>query len=129
MRLISLQTHHGLDQLSDLPAKMTIELLGNEFDAGHDTFLDSAAIMMNLDLFISCDTAMAHLAGALGRPVWIALKRVPDWRWMREGEDTPWYPTARLFRQSKAGDWGEVFSRMTFELAQIAYLKRRGDTS
>ena len=128
VRLISLQTHHGLDQLSDLPAKMTIELLGNEFDAGHDTFLGSAAIMMNLDLFISCDTAMAHLAGALGRPVWIALKRVPDWRWMREGEDTPWYPTARLFRQSKAGDWGEVFSRMTFELAQIAYLKRRGDT-
>ena len=71
-----------------------------------------AAIMKNLDLVISCDTAVAHLAGALGVPVWVALPFVPDWRWLLEREDSPWYPTMRLFRQRRAGDWGEVFERM-----------------
>ena len=62
--------------------------------------------MMNLDLVITSDTSIAHLAGALGRPVWIALRHVPDWRWMARGETTPWYPTARLFQQSAARRMG-----------------------
>ena len=98
---------------------MRIETLGDDFDAGSDAFLDSAAVMMNLDLIISSDTAMAHLAGALGRPVWIALKHVPDWRWMMDRTDTPWYPSARLFRQQRRDDWDEVFMRMASELSQL----------
>jgi hypothetical protein len=76
------------------------------------SFDDSAAIMANLDLIISSCTAPAHLAGALGRPVWIALTNVADWRWFRDREDSPWYPTARLFRQARTGDWSPVFARM-----------------
>ena len=69
-------------------------------DEGPDGFLDTAAVMANLDLVITSDTSIAHLAGALGRPVWVALRLVPDWRWMLDRADSPWYPTMRLFRQS-----------------------------
>src|SRR5262249_35099339 len=74
----------------------------------------------NLDLIVTSDTAVAHLAGALGRPVWVALKHVPDWRWMIDREDSPWYPTARLFRQTRAGDWDEVFARVAAALVRLA---------
>src|SRR5258707_5958332 len=99
---------------------MTVETLGAEFDQGPDAFVDTAAVIANLDLVVTSDTSIAHLAGALGRPVWIALKQVPDWRWMLDREDSPWYPTARLFRQSQRGEWGEVFDRMTAELSMVA---------
>ena len=84
-------------------------------------FAEAAAAFTNLDLVISVDTAAAHLAGALGLPVWIALPVAPDWRWGLEREDSPWYPTARLFRQQIRGDWQEVFGRIAEELRrQIA---------
>jgi len=75
---------------------------------------------MSLDLVICCDTSVAHLAGALGRPIWIALKFDAEWRWMRERDDSPWYPTARLFRQPAAGDWGAVFAAMAQALPGLA---------
>jgi len=75
-------------------------------------FADTAAIISQLDLVICVDTSVAHLAGALGKPVWILLSFIPDWRWMLEREDSPWYPTARLFRQEKAGDWDDVCDRV-----------------
>jgi ADP-heptose:LPS heptosyltransferase len=78
--------------------------------------MDTAALMMNLDLVITSDTAIAHLAGALGIPVWVALPRVPDWRWLLEREDTPWYPTMRLFRQRRYGHWEDVFDDMIEEM-------------
>src|SRR5262249_2844689 len=112
VRLISLQKHHGLDQLAGLPADAGIELLGEDFDAGPDAFVDTAAVMENLDLIITTDTSIAHLAGALGRPVWVALKRVPDWRWMLDRQDSPWYPTMRLFRQQRDGEWKHVFANI-----------------
>ncbi|PHX56216.1 hypothetical protein CP500_006525 [Tychonema bourrellyi FEM_GT703] len=85
----------------------------------HD-FADTAAAILALDLVISVDTSVAHLAGALGKPVWILLCFTPDWRWMLEGEESPWYPTARLFRQEKLGDWEGVFERLALALkAQI----------
>ena len=112
VRLISLQKTHGLDQLAHMPAGMRVETLG-AFDEGADAFIDTAAIMQNLDLVVTSDTASAHLAGALGRPVWVAVKHMPDWRWMLERTDSPWYPTMRLFRQPARGDWQSVFAAMT----------------
>jgi ADP-heptose:LPS heptosyltransferase len=86
--------------------------LGDELDSGPDAFLDTAAILANLDLVISCDTSVAHLAGALGAPVWVALHAGSEWRWLRERGDSPWYPSMRLFRQSVPGDWRDVVSDM-----------------
>jgi Flp pilus assembly protein TadD len=79
-------------------------------------FMDTAALMRNLDLVISADTAVAHVAGALGVPVWVALPLAPDWRWLVNREDSPWYPTMRLFRQSQYAVWDDVFEHMAEEL-------------
>jgi ADP-heptose:LPS heptosyltransferase len=88
--------------------------------SGHlNDFADTAAALANLDLLVTVDTAVAHLAGALGKPVWILLTHNPDWRWLLEREDSPWYPTARLFRQSVAGDWASVIDRVHYELRQL----------
>lgn len=117
IRLVSLQKGSGSEQLLNLPASWPIEDLGADFEPGDtDAFLDVAAVMECLDLVITSDTSIAHLAGALGRPTWVALKQVPDWRWLLDREDSPWYPTMRLFRQSRPGDWAGVFDRMYGEL-------------
>ena len=71
---------------------------GNDFDAGENSFIDTAAVMINCDLIISCDTSIAHLAGALGCPIWVALKNT-EWRWMLDRNDSPWYPNMSLYRQ------------------------------
>lgn len=84
------------------------------------TFADTAAILMNLDLTISVDTAVAHLAGALGRPVWTLLPHAPDWRWLTNRTDTPWYPTMRLFRQTQRSDWPTVLNQVADELTRLA---------
>jgi tetratricopeptide (TPR) repeat protein len=109
VRLISLQKGFGTEQLADLPG---VESLDENFDSGPDAFLDSAAVMQSLDLVITLDSALAHLAGAMGRPVWVALKRVPDWRWFLGRGDSVWYPGMRLFRQRTEGDWAGVFAEM-----------------
>lgn len=88
------------------------------FGAELRDFADTAALIENLDLVISVDTSVVHLAGALGKPVWVLLPRVPDWRWLLERDDSPWYPTARLFRQDKPGDWPDVIDRVAHALAQ-----------
>ena len=116
VRLISLQKHFGVDQLSRLPCGVGIETFGDDFDSGRDAFVDTAAMMNNLDLIITSDTSIAHLAGALARPTWVALKQVPEWRWMLFREDCPWYPTLRLFRQLEPDDWLSVFSKIENEL-------------
>jgi hypothetical protein len=116
VRLISLQKNHGVEQLDNLPDGMTIESLGERFDAGPYSFLDTAAVMESLDLVISADTAIAHLAGALGRPIWLALKCAADWRWLLNRDDSPWYPSMRIFRQTAPGDWAGLFARMEASL-------------
>ena len=78
--------------------------------------LDSAAILSTVDLVVTSDTALAHLAGALGVPVWLALSHAPDWRWGLTGEDCAWYPTMRLFRQPEKGNWDAVLQRVAKEL-------------
>ena len=114
VRLIGLQKNDGIEQLADGPP---VETLGADFDAGPDGFLDTAAAMMSLDLVITSDTSIAHLAGALGRPVWVALRKVPDWRWQLGREDSPWYPTMRLFRQTERDDWTPIFAAMAAAVA------------
>ena len=81
-------------------------------------FGDLAVIIEQLDLVISVDSPVAHLAGALGKKVWTLLSHVADWRWMLEGETTPWYPTMRLFRQTQPGDWSGVIERVTEALSR-----------
>ncbi|WP_255360618.1 tetratricopeptide repeat protein [Magnetospirillum sp. XM-1] len=119
VRLISLQKNEGVEQLDCLPAGMTVETLGADFDAGPGAFLDSAAVMMNLDLVVTSDTAIAHLAGALGRPVWVLLQAVPDWRWLDGRADCPWYSNMRLFHQEAAGDWDGLAARVAAELSRF----------
>jgi tetratricopeptide (TPR) repeat protein len=114
VRLISLQKGFGTEQLADVPG---VESLGEDFDNGPGAFLDSAAVMESLDFVITLDSALAHLAGALNRPVWVALKQVPDWRWFLGRDDSPWYPGMRLFRQTREGDWHGVFAAMEKTLA------------
>jgi hypothetical protein len=120
VRLISLQKGFGVEQLERLPPGMRVETLGEEFDAGPDAFVDAAAAIARLDLVVTCDTSVAHLAGALGRPVWVALKNDAEWRWLRDRADSPWYPTMRLFRQPEIGDWPSVFAAMADGCATLA---------
>ena len=119
VRLISLQKHFGLDQLDCLPAGMSVESPGDGFDDGPDAFVDSAALLQRLDLLIAADTSITHLAGALGRPAWLALGFVPDWRWLLERADSPWYPSIRLFRQQRIDDWSTVFEAMADALITL----------
>lgn len=117
VQLVSLQKGFGAEQLAALPERAAIWDFGDELDAAGGAFMDTAALMQSLDLVITSDTAPAHLAGALGGAVWVALQTVPDWRWLLERADCPWYPTMRLFRQKAAGDWGEVFERIAKEVS------------
>ena len=96
--LYSLQKVDGLDQLIDLPPHVQVKTF-DCFDEEHGPFMDTAAIMKNLDLMITVDTSVAHLAGGLGIPVWLLLPYSADWRWMLDRDDSPWYPTMQLFRQ------------------------------
>ncbi len=89
-----------------------------DWTGGLTDFADTAALIENLDLIVAVDTAVAHLAGAIGKNVWVLLPMAPDWRWMLEREDTPWYPTMRLFRQKLRGDWADVVRRVREELAK-----------
>ncbi len=116
LRFISLQKNAGAEQLHDLPVSMNIETLGEGFDSGPDAFMDSIAVLQNLDLFITTDTALAHLAGGLGCPTWLLLKAVPDWRWGLSGELTHWYKSVKLFRQTEAGDWSGPIQAMVRNL-------------
>lgn len=98
------------------PKDMLMENLGRRFE----DFSDTAAAIENLDLIVSIDTSVAHLAGAMGKPVYLLLPELPDWRWMLDREDSPWYPTLRLFRQEKAGDWGPPLTRIARRLETLA---------
>jgi len=119
VRLISLQKNAGVEQLGDLPAGMAVETLPDDFDAGDGAFLDSAAVMGCVDLVITSDTALTHLAGALGVRTWLPLKHVPDWRWLLDRSDSPWYPHHRLFRQRRRDDWSVVFREMESALREL----------
>ncbi|MHB1422578.1 MAG: tetratricopeptide repeat protein [Gemmataceae bacterium] len=113
--LISLQHGLGTEQIEPNRPRMSLRIF-EDLDR-EAAFVDRAALMQHLDLVISCDTAIAHLAGALGRPVWLLLPRGSDWRWLIDRADSPWYPTMRLFRQRTFGDWSGVFQEVAAALA------------
>src|SRR4029077_20884173 len=110
--LFSLQKGPGAEQLREVESRFGATDLGSRLT----DLMDTAAVVRNLDLVITSDTSLAHLAGALGVPVWVALSFAPDWRWLVDRPDSPWYPTMRLFRQKTRGDWDEVFERIASEL-------------
>jgi hypothetical protein len=112
---LSIQKGPAAVQADTPPAGMSMLSLSNEIA----DFEDTAAILSLADLLISVDSSPVHLAGALGRPTWVMLPRVPDWRWLLERDDTPWYPQMRLFRQETRGDWSAVIGRIATELSQF----------
>ncbi len=95
MQLISLQKRHGTEQLAALGGRFTVVDWTSRLDEAAGPFMDTAALMKSLDLVITSDSANAHLAGAMGVPVWVVLPFAPDWRWQLDREDSPWYPTMR----------------------------------
>jgi hypothetical protein len=99
---------------ADAPAPAGIPLL--DFGPELTDFADTAGLMSQLKLIITVDTSVAHLAGAMGRATWLLLPFSPDWRWLMQREESPWYPTMRIFRQTKLGDWGEMIGRVVSEL-------------
>ncbi|UCD82322.1 MAG: glycosyltransferase family protein [Desulfobacterales bacterium] len=116
IRLYGLQKGESARQVRKLPDRRVVENLGEDFE----NFADTAGAVENLDLVISVDTAVAHLAGAMGKPVWLLLPFAPDWRWLMHREDSPWYPAMRLFRQKSRGDWAGVFQRVASELENLS---------
>jgi len=121
VQLISLHKGEGEGQITNIDFDVTT--LGSGFDAGQDAFLDTAGVMMNCDLIITSDTSVAHLAGALGRPTWVALQYIPASFWMLGRSDSLWYPTMTLFRQKSRGDWVGVF--YTIEQNLISLLEQK----
>jgi hypothetical protein len=117
VRLFSLQKGPGIEQIAALSGTFDVVDLDRVLSSP-EAFLDIAAAMQSLDLVVSSCTAVAHLAGALGVPVWLALSKAPDWRWMYDREDSPWYPSLRLFRQTELGRWPDVFERMAAALRE-----------
>ncbi|HEV3005288.1 MAG TPA: tetratricopeptide repeat protein [Pirellulales bacterium] len=118
VQLFSLQKGHGSEQLAQATSRFPLVDLARRLDETAGPFVDTAAVMKCLDLVITTDTAIPHLAGALGVPVWCAVSYMPDWRWLLGRDDSPWYPTMRLFRQQRLGEWDEVFERMAAALYQ-----------
>jgi hypothetical protein len=104
---VSIQKFIRADEQA-LLAESNVRHFGDEIK----DFADTAALLQCLDVVVSVDTSVAHLAGAVGRPIWIMVPYLPDWRWLLERDDNPWYPTARLFRQTHAGEWSDVFDRI-----------------
>jgi ADP-heptose:LPS heptosyltransferase len=121
VRLFSLQkgSRIAAAELRRSADRLPVIDLDESLDVGTGAFMDTAAVMQCLDLVISSDTAVAHLAGALGVPVWVALPLPAEWRWLWEREDSPWYPTMRLFRQPQPGAWEAVFERIESEVRRL----------
>jgi tetratricopeptide (TPR) repeat protein len=115
--LFVLQKGPGREQLEHLPPGLPITDLGPQLDEDGAAFMDTAAVVTGLDLVVTSDTALPHLAGALGARVWTLLAHAPDWRWGAAGTVTPWYPTMRLYRQPRPGDWAAVLAAAATDLA------------
>jgi tetratricopeptide (TPR) repeat protein len=121
VKLYSLQRFDGADEARDI--SFDLHVFDDAFDKAHGRFMDTMAVMKNMDLIITVDTSLAHLAGALGVPTWLLLPEPSDWRWMHDRLDTPWYPGMRIFRQKTAGDWAGVVQEIVSALENRAATK------
>jgi len=119
IKLYSLQKGPPANQIEESNGKLSVANLGEQFE----DFADTAAAIENLDLIISTDTSVPHLAGAMAKPVWLLLSCASEWRWLLERNDSPWYPTMRLFRQTESQQWGDVFQNVTNELRMLTSKK------
>ncbi len=117
MQLISLQKGTGSEQIGQVD--FPILDFGDRLDAASGPFMDTAAIIANLNLVVSVDTSITHLAGALGAPVFVALHFSNEWRWLWDRDDSPWYPSVRLFRQQTFGRWPDVFERIAQAVREL----------
>ncbi|MGD0585409.1 MAG: glycosyltransferase family 9 protein [Oryzomonas sp.] len=115
----SLQVGPAAEETTSPPAGLRLTDVTDKLE----DFADTAALVANLDLVISVDTGVAHLAGALGKPVWVLLSYIPCWRYLLNRDDSPWYPTMRLFRQKRPGDWGGVIKQVRNALESLVYEK------
>jgi len=122
---LSLQKHFGREQLAASPAAGQLIDLADRIDGAGDAFVDSLAILSLVDLFITTDSALAHLAGSAGIPTWVLLSHPADWRWGTSGETTAWYPALRLFRQARGGDWDGVIAEVGEALGAFLACPRR----
>jgi ADP-heptose:LPS heptosyltransferase len=125
VRVFSLQKGDGAKQAG----KASTELRLIDHTAEIDDFADTAALVSALDLVVSVDTSVAHLAGAMGKPVWLLSRRDGCWRWLLDRDDSPWYPSMRIFRQESRGDWKPVVARVASELAKEAAKPRPHPTT
>jgi tetratricopeptide (TPR) repeat protein len=115
--IYSLQKMTGTDQLKEIPSTMIVKTFDGDFDQSHGRFMDTAAVITNLDLVITVDTSISHLSSGLGTPTWILLPNPADWRWMIDRNDSPWYPNVtRLFKQPTPGDWKSMIQEVAVEL-------------
>lgn len=117
--LYSLQRFDGVEQLKMIPPYFKIHVFDEPFDTTHGSFMDTAAVIKNLDLVITVDTAIGHLAGGLGVPVWVLLPYSTDWRWLSNRTDSPWYPTMRIFKQPRPFDWDTVVGSVIAKLGNV----------
>lgn len=119
VQFYSLQQKDGTEQLTDIPDEFPIYIFDENFDKTHGSFMDTAAVMHQLNLIITVDTAIAHLAGSMGIPVWLLLPYSADWRWIAGRTDSPWYPTMRIFKQPAPFDWQTVVQDVEQELIKL----------
>jgi len=122
---ISLQKGEAAEQLTSLAADVCV-WDGSSCDKD---LAETATLVAGLDLVVTTDTCIAHLAGAMDKPVWILLPHLSDWRWMQETENSPWYPSARLFRQRSPGDWPGLLGRVSGELQAFTQRSGRGENA
>lgn len=116
VQLISLQKGKGSEQLSRWDHAQRVFCLPEEVDQTSGAFMDTAAILQELDVVVTSDTALAHLAGSLGVKTCVVLGFTPDWRWLQYRSDTPWYPSVRLFRQTEIGEWSSILEEVARSL-------------
>lgn len=124
VRFVSLQKHFGSEQLASCGFGADILDLGRESDNEGDAFVDSIAILSSVEIFLTTDTSLAHLAGAAAVPTWLMLPFACDWRWGRRGSTTIWYPNTRVFRQHSPGDWNSVVGDVLTALSELAAMRQ-----
>ena len=117
IKLYSLQKFNGLDQINENIKKLKLNIIDN-FDE-EAAFVDTAAIIENLDLVITCDTSIAHLSGAIGKKTFLLLQKNCEWRWLRDIDFSPWYNSIKIYRQKTQDDWSTVFDEVKKDIKRL----------